>query len=270
MNILINGINLYYEEYGSGIPVLCLHGFYVDSHLMKGCLEPVFESKIGYKRIYLDLVGMGKTPSHKSVINSDDMLKIVNAFINKIIGDASFILFGESYGGYLSLGLVKALKDKILGLFLICPCTIGDKERRNLPPKQIVKQESFAVNTVDKNNYSSFLKMAVIANQYTWNRYKKEILVGINNADVPYLDFIYSNGYALSCESEFCLIEFNNPTTILLGKQDHIVGYKDALRLESNFSRSSFAIIDSTGHNMQIEKPELFSGFVEEFLRNFS
>lgn len=270
MNLSIEGIDLYYEEYGSGIPVVCLHGFYVDSNLMKGCLEPVFEKKDGYNRIYLDLVGMGKTPANKAVENSDKMLHIVKLFIEKQVGQANFILFGESYGGYLSLGLAGYFANRISGLFLLCPCVSAKREIRTLPQKQILVKQEVSITDEEKNQYASFLEMAVIANPATWNRYKNDVVVGVNRADSSFLDTFFEKGYKLSCEEDFAVLEFNNPATVLLGKQDHVVGYTDALQLEPNFPRGTFAVIDGAGHNLQIEKPELFSAFVEDFLGSIS
>lgn len=38
-------INVYYECYGEGVPILMIHGWSVDHRLMKGCMEPVFQSR---------------------------------------------------------------------------------------------------------------------------------------------------------------------------------------------------------------------------------
>ena len=50
---------LNYEIMGEGQPVLLIHGLACDMNLMKGCMEPVFSNVEGYKRIYIDLPGMG-------------------------------------------------------------------------------------------------------------------------------------------------------------------------------------------------------------------
>ena len=63
MHCKINDVPVYYEEHGQGKPILCLHGFTEDSGSMKGCLEPFFKDVSGYRRIYLDMPGMGKTPA---------------------------------------------------------------------------------------------------------------------------------------------------------------------------------------------------------------
>lgn len=102
MKCTIQNIPIHYEEIGSGIPVLCLHGFFVDHHIMKGCLEPIFHHVNGYKRVYIDLPGMGKTPAAENIKNTDDMLTLLTEFIQDRFQNQPFLLFGESYGGYLS------------------------------------------------------------------------------------------------------------------------------------------------------------------------
>jgi pimeloyl-ACP methyl ester carboxylesterase len=55
------GVNVYYEVVGAGIPVLMLHGYGIDHSVMAGCMEPVFQGRPGYRRIYIDLPGMGRS-----------------------------------------------------------------------------------------------------------------------------------------------------------------------------------------------------------------
>ncbi|MEA0562741.1 alpha/beta fold hydrolase [Lysinibacillus irui] len=57
----IKKANIYYEVIGTGTPIIMLHGFSPDHRLMKGCMEPIFDGREGWKRIYLDLPGMGRT-----------------------------------------------------------------------------------------------------------------------------------------------------------------------------------------------------------------
>ena len=61
MIFTINDLNLYYEDIGSGTPVIIIHGFTLDHRSMKACMEPIFEAYEGWRRIYLDLPGHGKT-----------------------------------------------------------------------------------------------------------------------------------------------------------------------------------------------------------------
>ena len=238
MECNIDGIPIFYKEYGEGVPVLCLHGYTLDHRVMEGCVEPVLGALNGYKRIYLDLPGMGQTPSSPNIKNADDMLDLLKKFINKIIGEEEFLLVGESYGGYLSMGLIHA-QQRIKGLFLICPCTIADVEKRHLP-----SADEMAVPLVETTK--------------TLERYEKEIQPGLSAADKTFTSKYRKEGYGFSFADEMDNIKFHFPACIVLGRQDDAVGYMDALKLIQNFTRATFVVSDSTSHNLQIERTDLF------------
>ena len=66
--------------------------YHPDHRLMTGCMEPVFNNRDGYKRIYIDLPGMGKTKGENWIINSDIMLDIVIDFIEELFQMKTFYL----------------------------------------------------------------------------------------------------------------------------------------------------------------------------------
>ena len=76
---------IYYEEVGDGTPILFIHGFTPDHRLMSGCMEPIFTSRDGWKRIYVDLPGMGLTRNYKEISNTDDMLETLIDFIEVVL-----------------------------------------------------------------------------------------------------------------------------------------------------------------------------------------
>ena len=57
----VNTAEIYYEDYGEGQPILMIHGFSPDHRLMSGCMEPIFKEREGYRRIYINLPGMGQS-----------------------------------------------------------------------------------------------------------------------------------------------------------------------------------------------------------------
>ena len=58
-----------------------------------------------FQRIYLDLPGMGESPSTPNITNSDEMLAYIVKFIDALNLTEPLALVGHSYGGYLSIGL---------------------------------------------------------------------------------------------------------------------------------------------------------------------
>ena len=87
---------VYYEEFGEGKPILIIHGLACNIELMKGCIEPIFKKENGYKRIYIDLLGMGKSNNCSlEYASSDKILEMLLSFIKEKI-DKEFLLIGES------------------------------------------------------------------------------------------------------------------------------------------------------------------------------
>ncbi|MCL2765145.1 MAG: alpha/beta hydrolase [Treponema sp.] len=265
----IKGIPVYYEKYGEGIPILLIHGWSVDHRLMSGPFEPVLSQLQGYCRIYIDLPGMGKTPSADWLKNSDDMLVILKEFIDKVIAKENFLLAGESYGGYLSLGLINELGSRIDGVFLLCPSIdsyLNVIKSGNLPEKSLLWKSDLSAEPEDAAVVKAFLSMAVIATPETFDKYKRDILPGYKIHDKQFLLNHYKGEYNPQSEEALKKIFYDKPVCILTGRQDHVVGYYYAYEALDRFPRASFAILDCAGHNLQIENDPLFSQFVKDWI----
>jgi len=242
-----------------------LHGFTPDHRLMSGCMEPVFSQREGWKRIYIDLPGMGKTEGHASIQNSDGMLDLVLKFIDTIIPDESFLIAGESYGGYITRGVISKRKEKIDGVAFICPLIIPDASMRQVPPHTVIYRDNkflSQLNTEERENFSSKF---VVLNEYNWQRYLEEIIAGIKLADEAFLTKILKQ-YAFSFEVDSQISLYEKPSLFLLGKQDSVTGYRDAWNLLDKYPRATFAVLDKAGHNLQIEQDALFHSLINEWL----
>lgn len=259
----VSKANIYYEVIGTGTPIVMLHGYSPDHRLMKGCMEPVFAEREGWKRIYIDLPGMGKTTDYEKINNSDEMLEAVVELIHSLIPNESYLLVGESYGGYLVQGIMREYHEQILGAAFICPLIIPDKEGRTVPEQSIVLSDKEFLSTITKEELEDFSSHLVVLNEYNCHRYTNEVLAGQRNADVEFLEKI-QKGYRFSFPVDES--SFDKPCLFFLGKQDSMVGYKDAFAILDNFPRATFTILDKAGHNLQIEQANLFNSLMYEWL----
>ncbi|WP_337982312.1 alpha/beta fold hydrolase [Lysinibacillus sp. C5.1] len=189
----VTNATIYYEEIGVVQPIIMLHGFTPDHRLMKGCMEPIFTQREGWKRIYLDLPGMGKTKDYEHIHNTDDMLEAVVEFIQTVLPSQSFVIAGESYGGYLTRGIMQKLEDRILGVALVCPMIVPEKQDRIVPAHTIVAANQPFLATLTKQEVDDFSTHQVVLDAYNWNRYKNEVLVGCQLADENFLEKILQN-----------------------------------------------------------------------------
>ncbi|HYH93017.1 MAG TPA: alpha/beta fold hydrolase, partial [Candidatus Saccharimonadales bacterium] len=121
-------------EEGSGTPVVFLHGNQVDHRDLMVALDPLFEREASYRRLHLDLPGYGASPPDPTIVGSDGMLEAALELIDGLVGNASFVLVGCSWGGYLARGVVARWPERILGVALVCPVVVAERSARDLPP----------------------------------------------------------------------------------------------------------------------------------------
>jgi pimeloyl-ACP methyl ester carboxylesterase len=254
---------IYYEDLGEGKPIIMIHGYSPDHRLMSGCMEPIFTKRDGWRRIYIDLPGMGLTKNYNGISSSDEMLNAVLEFIQAIIPNQEYIIAGESYGGYIARGIIQKQKEQLLGAAFICPVIIPFAEKRTVEKHKILKTDEKFIETLSKEEVEDFRNNNVVLDEYTWLRYNQEILSGCKIGDEKFLNKVKDKyGFSFDIDQS----DFNKPSVFLLGRQDSSVGYKDALNIINKYPRGTFAVLDKAGHNLQIEQPQLFNSLVNDWL----
>ncbi|UYP44597.1 2-succinyl-6-hydroxy-2,4-cyclohexadiene-1-carboxylate synthase [Candidatus Lokiarchaeum ossiferum] len=260
-------ITIHYEIVGDGIPILALHGWMPDHELMTSCLEPFFQRNSGYKRIYPDLPGCGLTKGEPWINRSDDFLEIMLQFIDKVIGKTSFILIGESYGGYLARGILLKKFSQILGLGTIC--SVGEiiQSKRNTPEFNAVLRDEVYYHSLDPSQQKELDGFLIVQIKEIVDRFAKEIAPGLKRADEEFLANIQDTGnYNFTFDVDEKLPIYSGPSLFLLGRQDNIVGFQDHFKLLSKFPRASYVVLDAAGHNLQQEQEKLLHAHLREWL----
>lgn len=111
----INGIKLYYETYGTGAPLVLIHGNGDSISGLKGQIEHFAKS---YKVIVADSRGHGKSGLGTDQLTYGQMLDDWNGLLNHLgIKDAA--IFGWSDGGILGLKLAISHPDKVSKLAIM-------------------------------------------------------------------------------------------------------------------------------------------------------
>lgn len=259
----IKDAEIYYEIIGEEQPVIIIHGCAPDHRLMKRCMESVFQKYKGHQRIYIDLPGMGKSNAPDWINSSEHMLELLLACIEKIIPAKNFLLVGESYGGYLARGILTKLFERVNGLLLVCPVVVAEQEKRNRPNKQVIVQDKEFLNKLTSTVREEFCELAVVANEYTYTRFKEEIKPGLDIANYEFIERLQQN-YSLTMNLHHK--KYEKPVLLLAGRQDISVGYQDIIEIIDGYPRATLAVLDKAGHNLQIEQPELFESLVGEWI----
>src|SRR5271170_6937994 len=117
----VRGISVHYEARGRGRPFVLLHGSPSDHARAMAQVEPAFRGRDGWRRIYPDLPGHGKTPGSRRIHDMDDYLEVMLEFVDEVAGEGRFSLGGISLGAYLGLGIARKRPSRLDGLLLSVP-----------------------------------------------------------------------------------------------------------------------------------------------------
>ena len=264
MEVMIKSIPMYYEEYGTGIPIVMLHGWPSDHRHMVADFEPLFEQRGGWRRIYPDMPGMGKTPGAAWITNQDDMLEILMAFLKQVVPGQRCAIAGSSYGGYLARGLVQKRADSIAGVMLSVPVVETDETKQHLPPPQVLVEDPQFLAALTPEE-TGFARMFLIQSAERLKFFRTNIYPAIAAADHAFIERL-SKHYAFSFSVDQLAAPFPGPALILTGRQDSSCGYRDAWTLLDNYPRGTFAVLDRADHGLGVEQRGLFRALAQEWL----
>jgi pimeloyl-ACP methyl ester carboxylesterase len=254
MEYVVGDVPVHYVEQGAGFPLLALHGAGVDHREVMACLDPVFDAVTGYRRIYPDLPGMGQTPAPEAISSADDVLEVLLAFIDGVVGDEPLLVAGHSAGGYYAQAIAARRPEQVVGLALLCPLLAGIHD---VPERDVV------VGSGDIGD-SDFRDYFTVQTPETLERYERYVQPAARLADESALARIGERWELTSRPQEST--SNRCPTLVVTGRQDSTVGYSRAWELLGQYPRATFAVLDRAGHALPHEQPELLRALVTEWL----
>ena len=267
MECVLENITVHYEVFGEGKPMIIVPGWGLNTRLTAHELEPCFQRREGWKRIYIDPPGHGKTPGKDWVTNQDQILEVILACVDRLIAGQRFSLIGISLGGYLARGVLRSRAEFVDGMAMIVPAILAEDERRTLPPHKILVEDP-AVRADATAAEAGLFDMAVVITR-KWLDLQRSFpeVPEPESGDLGFLTAIREQPekYAFSFDVDDLSTPFPGPSLIITGRQDSIVGYQDAWKILKNYPRATYVVFDRAGHLLE-EKADLVNLLLNEWL----
>ncbi len=226
----VNGISLYYETYGSGAPLLLLHG---NRSPINSFYKQIPALSKVFKVIAVDTRGQGKSTEDGKSYTYDLFAEDMNAFLNYLHLDSVNIL-GWSDGG--NTGLIMAMKypEKVkrlvaMGADVFIDNTVVDKWVFNEVKKQLKEFEK-DTSYNSRNNWR-LANLLITEPQHTFEELK-----------------------AIQC-----------PVLVMAGEKD-IIKENHTRGIAAHIAGSTLLIAAKQTHYFPQENPELFNKTVIDFL----
>jgi pimeloyl-ACP methyl ester carboxylesterase len=267
MECVLENIAVHYEVFGEGEPMIILPGWGLNTRLTVHETEPYFQQRDGWKRIYIDPPGHGKTPGKDWITNQDKILEVIIACIDTLTAGQRYSLIGTSLGAYLARGVILNRAELVDGIAMIVPAILAQDEKRMAPPYKVLVEDP-AVKADIAPTETDLYEMAVVHSR-KWLEYQRTFpeVPEHEMGDFTFLSRIREQpeNYAFSFDVDNLSEPFPGPSLMITGRQDAIVGYRDAWNILEKYPRATYVILDRAGHQLE-EKAELINVLINDWL----
>ncbi len=241
--ITIDKIQIYYEMYGQGVPLLLLHGGLGSIENFKNCIPELAKH---YLIIAPDTPGHGRS-SQTDSLSYQFLSDYLSKFIDHLKLDSLYAM-GWSDGGIIGLILAAERPDKIRKLIAVGANTrLDDFNNEGI---EWIKNSmvDWAKNNKDwLNNYLSLTPQPEKIDSYLKNTQK----MWLTNIYIP----------------QNIIESIRIPIMILQGDKDGIE-LENTVELHRKINYSQLCILPNTSHFVFDEKPELMNKIAIEFFNS--
>lgn len=243
-----NNVRIYYEDHGSGPPILLSHGYGSTSAMWVGQVAR-FAGR--YRVITWDMRGHGQSdsPEDPALYSEAETLADMAAILDEA-GVSGAVLGGLSLGGYMSLAFHRVHPERVRGLMLF---DTGPGYRN--PDGRGVWNERAEKRALsfEKNGLGSIEKAG---KEVRLSRHRSA--QGLAHAARGMLKQFDSNVID-------SLAGIEVPTLVLIGELDTpFIAATDVMA--AKIPSATKVVIPDAGHAANIDQPEAFNQAVEEFL----
>jgi len=252
-----DGVRLAYEEAGSGMPVVLIHGFPF-SHLMWRPQAPLTRA---VTLIGPDLRGVGKSDGVPSTL--DELAGDVHALVEHLKLPAC-VLGGFSMGGYVLFRYLARHADRVTAIMLL-----DTRAEADSPEGQQRRYDSVA--RIEREGPAGYLDdfVKLLVSPKTLESRPdlvKEIRGQMESRRTASLTGAL-RAMAQRPDSTLLLRSIRVPTLIVVGEDDKATPVDSARRMHEGIAGSQLVIIPGAGHMSNVEQPHPFNAALEAFVK---
>ncbi len=261
MKKIVRGVEIAYDDVGSGPCVVLLHGYPFNRSLWR---EQVAELEQRHRVIVPDLRGHGQSEVTPGVATMEDLAGDVASLLDTLKVSRPTI-GGLSMGGYVALAFYRLVPLQVRALVLADTRAQGDTdEARQNREQQAENAQREGMEGIADALLPKLLAPETVARRPEVVRRVREMMVSTN----PEGAAAALRGMAQRQDHTSFLSRVIAPALIVVGSEDAITPVADAELMHREIGGSRCEVINGAGHVSNIEKPEDFNRALVEFLRD--
>ena len=260
MHAHLNGIDLFYEEHGSGDPVLLIPGLGSDT----GTWATVLPALEKYRVISIENRGSGRSGKPPGPYTTALMAEDAMALLNELKIERAHVI-AKSMGGMIAQMLAAAHPSRVRSLVLACTLMQHDAYGEELLELgRILAEKAGFFETYRLAFLLSYSKEYCITNRSRLEEAKR-LLAKVGNREL--LDGYIAQSFA--CEqhdSRAAAKMIQAPTLVLGAKEDMITTPEHSIDLSRAIAGSELILLSHGKHGFWREFPAEVNSIVVDFL----
>lgn len=263
----IDGVKLHYQDKGSGIPVVLIHGYTSSTYTWKDVFGPLSEK---YRVIAVDLKGFGFSDKPEGDYSRREQGKLINGLLAHLTIEKAWLV-GNSMGGETALNAALAAPDKISGLILVDSAGVLFESRNGIAPwyarlpyigRGITALALAGTGIVRSGLEKSFYDDKKVTDESV-NYYHRLL-----KTDKAQRAAMFARQQFGDHPIEDRLSEIKVPTLIIWGAEDEIIPLEAGKKMNSLIKNSGLKVYEKVGHIPEEEVPAQLTkdiiGFIEK------
>ena len=249
----VNGIEVYYEVYGEGNPIILLHGAYYTIEMNWGQLIPELAKK--RKVIAIELQGHGRTPFSDRKLSRATLASDVEKVMDHLKIDSADVA-GYSFGGQVAYQFAIQSADRLRKLVIISSVYKSEGWVTEVTDVfKIMKPEFFA------NSPLQVAYDAVAPDKTKWNEFLKQMI------DLAGEPFNLGDDNIAKITAPVLIISGDNDgmDKIELAKTYKLLGGGIAAGMQP-MPKSRLAIVPNQGHVSLMNQTKVIFDYLDSFL----
>jgi pimeloyl-ACP methyl ester carboxylesterase len=261
--VRINNVDLYYETYGEGFPLLLAHGFCTSINLWKHQIPPLAER---YRVIAYDARGHGlsSAPAGKAHYTLNHLVGDMHALLQHLGIEQAYIA-GHSMGGATTAGFA-ARHPEMTRAALICNIDGGQQPSDPETDKAAAETRQKAMALVRERGLADYARQQIadkLASRFVLESEEEQQTFVTRYAHQPLHGYL-AVGEALPWRDVWLTEAARRlamPVAIIMGTED--VMHRGAEILHQHLPQSHFVSIENAPHDSMNARPEAFNqGFI--------
>jgi 3-oxoadipate enol-lactonase len=260
MHARLRDFTMGYDERGSGVPVILIHGYPLNRKMW----EPQLDALSDIARLITpDLRGHGESELLPGLNTMDEMAKDIKELIESLDIKEPVIVGGLSMGGYVSFAFYRNYPETVKGMILAATRATADTI-----DTKVSREEAAAIAQERGSEAITEMQLPKMLAPLT-QKTKPEIVELARSImlETPVQTIVGDlRGMLNRQDSSPTLKDIKCPVLILHGADDQLIPSEEINLMQTGIKNAISKAVPDAGHLLNLEQPDLFNQAVREFI----